>query len=88
MAKQTFGKDDNGVFHPGKGKPSGINKEEGLGIQPTPPEKLEEYIEITEKYTVSDDELGPAVRERHPNRNTSKGNDVNKQKEEDKGGAG
>jgi len=27
MAKQTMGKDDNGVFHPGKGKPSGVNKD-------------------------------------------------------------
>ncbi len=45
MAKQTMGKDQNGVFHPGKGKPSGVNKEEGLGIQATPPEKMNEYIE-------------------------------------------
>ena len=36
MAKQTMGKDANGVFHPGKGKPSGVNKEEGLGLQNTP----------------------------------------------------
>lgn len=44
MAKQTMGKDQNGVFHPGKGKPSGINKEEGLGIQETHTEKMNEYI--------------------------------------------
>jgi hypothetical protein len=25
-------KDQNGTFHPGKGKPSGANKEEGLGF--------------------------------------------------------
>lgn len=48
MAKQTMGKDDSGTFHPGKGKPSGINKEEGLGIQATPYEKMNEYIEISE----------------------------------------
>jgi len=38
-------KDQNGVFHPGKGKSSGANKEEGLGFQATAPEKLEEYLE-------------------------------------------
>lgn len=76
MAKQTMGKDDNGVFHPGKGKPSGINKEEsGSGIQATPPEKMDEYLEITEKYFVDDDQLDPSVPVRHPNRNTSKGED-------------
>jgi hypothetical protein len=76
MAKQTMGKDDNGVFHPGKGKPSGVNKEEsGAGIQATPPEKMDEYLEVTEKYFVNDDELDPSVPVRHPNRNTSKGED-------------
>ena len=71
-----MGKDDNGVFHPGKGKPSGVNKEEsGSGIQATPPEKMDEYLEVTEKYFVNDDELEPSVPVRHPNRNTSKGED-------------
>lgn len=79
--KQTMGKDENGVFHPGKGKPSGINKEEGLGIQDTPREKMNEYIEISEKYTIGEDELDPAVPVRHPNRNTSKGEDRYKGKE-------
>ncbi len=79
--KQTMGKDENGVFHPGKGKPSGINKEEGLGIQATPPEKMNEYIEISEKYTIGEDELDPAVPVRHRNRNTSKGEDRYKGKE-------
>lgn len=81
MAKQTMGKDENGTFHPGKGKPSGINKEEGLGIQATPPEKMNEYIEISEKYTLGEDELDPSVPVRHPNRNTSKGEDRYKGKE-------
>ncbi|TDH21442.1 hypothetical protein EXU57_19800 [Segetibacter sp. 3557_3] len=81
MAKQTMGKDDNGVFHPGKGKPSGINKEEGLGIQATPPEKMDEYLEITDKYTIGEDTLDPSVPVRHPNRNTSKGEDTYKGKE-------
>src|ERR1044072_6008173 len=81
MAKQTMGKDDNGVFHPGKGKPSGVNKEEGLGIQATDPEKMDEYLELTEKYTTGEDELDPSLRVRHPNQNTSKGEDVFKGKE-------
>lgn len=81
MAKQTMGKDQNGVFHPGKGKPSGVNKEEGLGIQATLPEKMNEYIEVSEKYTIGEDELDPAVPLRHPNRNTSKGEDTYKGKE-------
>lgn len=75
MAKQTMGKDDNNVFHPGKGKPSGINKQEGLGIQATPLEKMDEYIDVSEKYTIGEDELDPSVYVRHPNRNTSKGED-------------
>ena len=81
MAKQTMGKDESGTFHPGKGKPSGINKEEGLGLQATDPEKINEYIEISEKYTIGEDELDPSVPVRHRNRNTSKGEDRYKGKE-------
>lgn len=69
-----MGKDRNGTFHPGKGKPSGANKEEGLGAQATPPEKMNEYNEMTEKYTSGPDELAPNVHLLHPNRNTSKAN--------------
>src|SRR5205809_395866 len=76
-----MGKDKSGVFHPGKGKPSGINKEEGLGIQPTDPERIDEYNEITEKYVESEDELSSSVHFRHPNRNTSKGENTFKAKE-------
>ncbi len=76
-----MGKDRDGVFHPGKGKPSGVNKEEGFGIQPTDPEHLDEYNEITDKYTEGEDELSPAVHLRHPNRNTSKGETNFKAKE-------
>jgi hypothetical protein len=75
MSKTTKGKDANGVFHPGKGEPSGANKSEGLGLQPTEPDKLEEYEELTDKYTVEADKLDPSVHLRHPNRNTSKGED-------------
>lgn len=76
-----MGKDRNGTFHPGKGKPSGVNKEEGLGLQATDPEKINEYIDITNKYTVGEDELAPGVPLRHPNRNTFKGEDQFKGKE-------
>ncbi|MET3879093.1 hypothetical protein [Chitinophaga sp. OAE865] len=69
-----MGKDRDGTFHPGKGKPSGANKEEGLGAQATPPEKMNEYDEMTEKYTSGPDELAPNVHLLHPNRNTSKAN--------------
>jgi hypothetical protein len=76
-----MGKDRTGTFHPGKGKPSGINKEEGLGIQPTDPDKMEEYFAITDKYMEGDDKLAANVHLRHPNRNTSKGEDTYKAKE-------
>ena len=79
--KTTMGKDTHGTFHPGKGKPSGINKEEGLGLHPTQPEKLEEYLEMTDKYTDGEDVLADHVPLRHPNRNTSKGEDSFKGKE-------
>lgn len=68
-----MGKDQNGTFHPGKGKPSGANKEEGLGVANTAPENIEQYLDITEKYTSGADELQPSVKLEHPNRNTSKG---------------
>jgi hypothetical protein len=70
--KVIMGKDQNGIFHPAKGKPSGANKEEGLGFTSTPPEKLDEYLNITDKYTTGPDELAEGVPLRHPNRNTSK----------------
>jgi len=79
--KTTMGKDADGVFHPGKGKPSGINKEEGLGLQATPPEKMDEYLEVTEKYTAGEDKLAENVPVRHRNRNTSKGENTYKGKE-------
>jgi hypothetical protein len=70
----TMGKDRNGKYHPPKGKPSGAGKnEEGLGVQATPPEKLEQYEVISDRYTIDDDTLAPDVPVRHPNRNTQKG---------------
>jgi hypothetical protein len=79
--KTVMGKDTHGTFHPGKGKPSGINKQEGLGLHPTEPEKLEEYLEMTDKYTAGEDVLADHVPMRHRNRNTSKGEDSFKGKE-------
>lgn len=76
-----MGKDQNGTFHPGKGKPSGINKEEGLGLEATKPQDMNEYLEISDKYIDGEDELAGNVQERHPNRNTSKGEEAYKGKE-------
>jgi hypothetical protein len=57
-----------------RGKPSGIDKNEDLGLRKTmPPEKLESDEDMTEKYTTGPDELNDSVPVRHPNRNTSKG---------------
>jgi hypothetical protein len=78
---KTKGKDTNGVFHPGKGKPSGANKEEGLGLQPTPLDQMDKYEEISDKYTISADKIDPSVHVRHVNRNTSKGVDDDKTEE-------
>lgn len=69
-----MGKDRNGKYHPPKGKPSGAGKsEDALGVQGTPPEKMEQYEQITDRYTVDDNTLAPDVPMRHPNRNTQKG---------------
>lgn len=78
-----MGKDREGKFHPAKGKPSGANKEEGLGLRKTfNPDDLERDEEITARYTpISEDELSPDVHVRHPNRNTSKGEDFTRSDE-------
>jgi hypothetical protein len=57
------------------GEPSGANREEGLGLEATSPEKLNEYLEITDEYIEKPDEIDPSVHVLHPNRNTSKGED-------------
>jgi hypothetical protein len=71
-----MGKDQNGTFHLRKGKPSGVNKDEGLGFTSTPPNKLNAYLETTEKYTTGADELQPSVKVQHPNRNTGKSEEI------------
>lgn len=76
---KTVGKDREGNYHPPKGKPSGIDKAEGLGLQATEPEKMDEYLELTEKYTDGEDRLSDDVPVRHPNRNVSKRNDAQRE---------
>lgn len=61
-----------------KGKPSGVNKNEGLGLRPDmPPEKLEQDQEMTEKYTAGEDKPAENLPLKHPNRNTDKGDATN-----------
>jgi hypothetical protein len=67
-----MGKDQSGGFHPPKGKPSGVNKSEGLGISTTPPEEIDQYLERTDEYVQDDTTLDPSLPVRHPNRNVSK----------------
>lgn len=71
----NMGKDKEGKFHPAKGKPSGANKQEGLGLRKTlDPDQLERDEQLTARYTpVNEDTLSPDVHLLHPNRNTSKG---------------
>ncbi len=58
-----------------KGKPFGSNKNERLGLKPViPTENLEGSDEMEEKYTKNENELSENVKEKHPNRNTNKGN--------------
>jgi hypothetical protein len=76
-----MGKDQSGGFHPPKGKPSAISKEEGLGVSNAPSEKLEEFLEMNDEYLQDDLTLDPSVPVRHPNRNPSKGENSFKGKE-------
>ncbi|WP_439555592.1 hypothetical protein [Dyadobacter sp.] len=76
-----MGKDQSGGFHPPKGKPSAINKVEGLGVSNAPADKLEEFLELDDQYVEDDLTLDPSIPVRHPNRNTSKGENSFKGKE-------
>ncbi|HKB44581.1 MAG TPA: hypothetical protein VKC90_09325 [Chitinophagaceae bacterium] len=61
-----------------RGKPSGINKQEGLGLRPDmPPEKINQDIKMTNKYTTGEDKLAENLKLRHHNRNTIKGKATN-----------
>lgn len=65
-----MGKDKTGKFHPGKGKPSGINKEEP-GLESMDAANADSAFGLSGE----DSEVAPDIRMRHPNRNTSKGED-------------
>jgi hypothetical protein len=67
-----MGKDKSGGFHPAKGKPTAINKEEGLGIPTSPSDKVEEFLELSDTYTDDDQTISASIPVRHPNRNVSK----------------
>jgi hypothetical protein len=67
-----MGKDREGKFHPRKGKPSGSIKTDSAGLKPISTSAFEENLEITEKYTVGEEEPSPHLRIRHRNRNVDK----------------
>jgi hypothetical protein len=50
-----------------------INKQEGLGLRPDmPPEKINQDIKMTNKYTAGEDKLAENLKLRHHNRNMIK----------------
>jgi hypothetical protein len=68
-----MGKDREGKFHPGKGKPSGSGKIEGTtGLKEIKTDTINNYLEVADKYTVGEEQPAPNVRVRHPNRNVDK----------------
>src|SRR5687767_12331920 len=76
-----MGKDREGKFHPRKGKPSGSMKE-SVGLKPISTGAFEENLEITDKYTVGDEEPSPHLRIRHRNRNVDKKEDKQQDRSE------
>ncbi|HYG20604.1 MAG TPA: hypothetical protein VD816_16810 [Ohtaekwangia sp.] len=75
-----MGKDREGKFHPGKGRPSGTGKEIDQELHLSEPGALEQYIEMAEKYTDEATEEAANVRIRHPNRNPDKGEERRQEK--------
>jgi hypothetical protein len=75
-----MGKDREGKFHPQKGKPSGSEKDEGIGLNPAHISRLNDYEKISEKYATDTGEDLANVRSRHPNRNVDKTEDHFQQK--------
>jgi hypothetical protein len=76
-----MGKDREGKFHPRKGKPSGTGKMEGpSGLKEIKTNAINDYLEIADKYTVGEEQPGPNVPVRHPNRNPDKGEERTSQK--------
>jgi hypothetical protein len=69
-----MGKDREGKFHPRKGKPSATAKAESTsGLKDINTNAIDDYLEIADKYTVGEEQPGPNVHLRHPNRNPDKG---------------
>lgn len=75
-----MGKDREGKYHPGKGKPSGSPRE-GVGLKPVDSSALEEHLEIAEKYTEGEEKPAPNIHVRHPNRNVDKREERQRNKE-------
>ncbi|HEY9007214.1 baeRF7 domain-containing protein [Ohtaekwangia sp.] len=67
-----MGKDREGKFHPSKGKPSGLGKENSVELHLKEDGALDQYLETAEKYTDGPEEMPANVRVRHPNRNVDK----------------
>jgi hypothetical protein len=67
-----MGKDREGKFHPGKGKPSGPMKTEGPGLKSINTQSIDNTFEIADKYTVGEEEPAANVHVRHHNRNVDK----------------
>jgi hypothetical protein len=76
-----MGKDREGKFHPGKGKPSASKKIEGTtGLKDINTSTIKEYLDIADKYTVGEEEPAANVKVRHPNRNADKHEERQSQK--------
>jgi hypothetical protein len=67
-----MGKDREGKFHPRKGKPTGPMKTEGAGLKSLNTQSIDNTFQITDKYTVGEEEPAANVHVRHPNRNVDK----------------
>jgi hypothetical protein len=79
-----MGKDREGQFHPRKGKPSGSMRVESAGLKPISSGAYEDNLEISEKYTVGEEEPAPNLHVRHPNRNVDKKEERQQDKSEAK----
>lgn len=61
-----------------RGQPSGLNKQEGPGIKPVmSSENLEGSKKMRKKYTKDEGQIADNSKQKHPSRNTNKGNSTN-----------
>ena len=61
-----------------RGQPSGLNKQERPGIKPVmSSENLEGREKMRKKYTKDEDQTAHNSKQKHPNRNSNKGNSTN-----------